>query len=620
MDHLRLFAIGDVHTCLGKARRIAPCVVPQGIEIRAGNEGRRQPGQIVRLQRMGENVVDRRLPHLAIIGDVFGRKPQRLSHLDIGTAGEITEKIGVDQHLADDARTPLHRRPERDPRSEIAAGAVAGDDHRAAIGKQAFQHLVAIFESRRPDIFRRQPVVDRDQFRPRAMGDFGADRVMAFERADDETAAMNVEDAGFCRDVRRPIVSDRDAFSDALVPPRQPGRRRCVEFGAKCIVPFALLRDRGVDGIRRIESLATFMKGQNSRLCRRWPRWFRIHPFLPRRHLNTGVILRATKCGKPRRSRVASLAIGSLPGVNSLMAFTLRQLQYFVAVAEQGSVTRAAQNLSISQSSITEAVKELETDLGVELFDRHPRGLSITHNGHQFLRHATKILADVSDARRSFSDSREERGGKLNLGVTSLVAGYVLSDLLARYRRACPGVEVSALEDNGSYLEHLLIGGELDVAVMVISNLRDRMALQAEILETSPYRLWLPIGHPLVSADIISVEDIAKEPLIMLTIDEIEENTGKLLSALGARPHVAFRTRSVEAVRSLVATGAGIALLPDLIYRPWSLEGDRIESRDVSGALPVVQVGMVWRKGSSLPQSARDFVGIAEALRSARPR
>ncbi|AJC81194.1 LysR family transcriptional regulator protein [Rhizobium etli bv. phaseoli str. IE4803] len=302
------------------------------------------------------------------------------------------------------------------------------------------------------------------------------------------------------------------------------------------------------------------------------------------------------------------------------MAFTLRQIQYFVAVAEQGSVTRAAQNLSISQSSVTEALKELETDLGVELFERHPRGLTITHNGHQFLRHATKILASVSDARTSFSGRQSALSGTLNIGVTSLVAGYVLSDLLARYRRACPGVEVSAIEDNGGYLEHLLVGGELDVAVMVISNLRDRMALQAEILETSPYRLWLPMGHPLVSADIISVADIAREPLIMLTVDEIEENTGKLLSALGARPHVAFRTRSVEAVRSLVATGAGVALLPDLVYRPWSLEGDRIESRDVSGSLPVVQVGMVWRKGSSLPQAARDFVGIAESLRSGRMR
>ncbi|MBL0370581.1 LysR family transcriptional regulator [Rhizobium sp. KVB221] len=302
------------------------------------------------------------------------------------------------------------------------------------------------------------------------------------------------------------------------------------------------------------------------------------------------------------------------------MAFTLRQLQYFIAVAENGTVSGAAQALSISQSSITEAVKELESDLGVNLFERHSRGLTITHNGHQFLRHATNILASVSDARRTFTDKKDEMRGSLNLGVTSLVAGYVLSDLLRRYRRAYPAVSVSAIEDNGSYLEHLLIGGELDIAVMTISNLRDRMALQAEIIETSPYRLWLPMGHKLGSADIISVRDIAQEPLIMLTVDEIEENTGKLLTALGAKPHVAFRTRSVEAVRSLVATGAGIALLPDLVYRPWSLEGDRIESRDVSGALPVVQVGLVWRRGSSLPSAAKEFLRITETARAMRDR
>src|SRR5690606_24584218 len=194
------------------------------------------------------------------------------------------------------------------------------------------------------------------------------------------------------------------------------------------------------------------------------------------------------------------------------MAFTLRQLQYFVAVAEQGSVSRAAQILSISQSAVTEAIKELEGDLGVELFERHPRGLNITHKGHQFLRHAKKILADVSDARRAFyaADTAIE-AGRLQLGVTSLVAGYVLSDLLARYRRAYPSVEVSAIEDNGDYLEHLLVGGKLDVAVMVTSNLRDRMALQSEILEVSTYRLWLPLGHRLASAEIIGIGDIAGE-------------------------------------------------------------------------------------------------------------
>ena len=283
------------------------------------------------------------------------------------------------------------------------------------------------------------------------------------------------------------------------------------------------------------------------------------------------------------------------------MAFTIRQLQYFIAVAEEGTVSGAAQSLSISQSAVTEAIKELEADLGVTLFERHRRGLSITHKGHQFYRHANRILAERLGRAAQLSErGRRRRPAALQLGVTSLVAGYVLSDLLARYRRAYPSVNVSAIEDNGDYLEHLLIGGELDVAVMVISNLRDRVALQAEIFETSPYRLWLPLGHRLAGADIISISDIVPEPLIMLTVDETEENTGKLLSALGARPHVAFRTRSVEAVRSLVATGAGIALLPDLVYRPWSLEGDRIESRDISGALPVVQVGMVWRRGSEL--------------------
>ena len=302
------------------------------------------------------------------------------------------------------------------------------------------------------------------------------------------------------------------------------------------------------------------------------------------------------------------------------MAFTFRQLQYFVAVAEKGSVSGAAQSLSISQSSVTEAIKELEGDLGVSLFDRHSRGLNITYKGHQFLRHAKAILGSVSDARRAFSDAGEKATGTLNLGVTSIVAGYFLSDILSRFRRAYPDVIVTAIEDNGEYLEHLLVGGELDVAVMVVSSLRDRMALQTEILEVSPYRLWLPLGHRLETAESIELEHLSSERMIMLTIEEIEEATAKLLGALGSRPPIAFRTRSVEAVRSLVATGAGLAILPDLIYRPWSLEGDRIESRDVSGTLPVIKVGIVWRRGLSPKRATQDFISLAKAQRVVRNR
>ncbi|NKX40327.1 LysR family transcriptional regulator [Rhodobacteraceae bacterium R_SAG2] len=300
------------------------------------------------------------------------------------------------------------------------------------------------------------------------------------------------------------------------------------------------------------------------------------------------------------------------------MSFTLRQLRYFVAVAEKGSVIGAAHSLGISQSAVTEALKNLEADLGVQLFERHSRGLNITHSGHQFLRHATKILSDVSGAQRAFERAPDETKGRLNVGVTALMAGYVMSDMLARYRRMNPGVEVSAIEDSGEYLEHLLVGGELDAAVMVISNLRDRMALQSEILDVSTFRLWLPLEHKLAGKESIGLDDVAREPLIMLNIDEMEEEAVKLLSAFGRKPRVAFRTRSVEAVRSLVATGAGVALLPDLVYRPWSLDGDRIECRDVSGSLPIVQVGVVWRRGLPLSPATKDFISLAQVGHAGR--
>lgn len=294
------------------------------------------------------------------------------------------------------------------------------------------------------------------------------------------------------------------------------------------------------------------------------------------------------------------------------MAFTLRQLQFFTAAAEAGSVSGAAKALSISQSSVTEAIQALEGDLGVALFDRQPRGLLITHKGSAFLRHARQILADVSAARTAFRDEAEAVTGRLSLGVTSLVAGYVLSDILQRFRRAFPRIELNVIEDTGDYLQHLLIGGELDAAVMLTSSVRDRMALHVETLVVSPYRLWLPLGDPLAEQEAIALEELAGRPMIQLMVDEIEESMKRLTAALPVKPEIAFRTRSVEAVRSLVATGAGLAILPSLVYRPWSLEGDRIDIRDVSGDLPSVQVGLAWRKGAPLGPVARNFVRAAQ--------
>ncbi|AXS41533.1 LysR family transcriptional regulator [Breoghania sp. L-A4] len=298
------------------------------------------------------------------------------------------------------------------------------------------------------------------------------------------------------------------------------------------------------------------------------------------------------------------------------MAFKLRQLQFFIAVADAKSISGAAQQLAVSQSTVTTAVQDLEADLGLQLIERTRRGVMLTHKGQLFLRHASRILETVADARRSLAVEGEGATGELHVGVTSLVAGYVFSDLLARYRRANPAVTVSAVEDNREYLEHLLINGELDVAVMVVPDQRVDQALRMELLGRMEYRVWLPHGHPLTASDTVSLSDVAKEPHVMLSLDEVEEATQTFWSEHGFRPKVAFRTRSVEAVRGLVATGAGVAILPDLVYRPWSLEGDRIESRPATEPLPSVHVGIVWRRGSGLPANASDFIGISKMHRA----
>jgi DNA-binding transcriptional LysR family regulator len=297
------------------------------------------------------------------------------------------------------------------------------------------------------------------------------------------------------------------------------------------------------------------------------------------------------------------------------MAFSFRQIRYFVAVAESGSISAAAHQLSISQSTITESLQELEGDLGFSLLERHPRGVSLTMKGNQFLRHAEKILADVASARRILKESERRVTGRLLLGVTPLVAGYVLADLLARYRRAYPEVEVETVEDGREYLEHLLVGGEMDVAVVLLPEEETTHSMNVETIQRSRYRAWLPAGHPLCDHPVVSVAMLAEEPHILLTIDEIAEAAGRAWRRAAIRPPVAFRTRSVEAVRSLVATGAGIALLPDLTYRTWSLEGDKIEARRIEPELTPVSVGLMWRRGAGTTAAIDGFIAVARTTR-----
>lgn len=292
---------------------------------------------------------------------------------------------------------------------------------------------------------------------------------------------------------------------------------------------------------------------------------------------------------------------------------TLRQFRYFIAVAESGSVASASRMLNIAQSALTKSMHELEDELGARLFERSSRGMQLTPRGHRFLAAARKVIASVADAtrERDADDGTAGLTGVLSVGVTSLVAGYYLSELFSRFRRACPQVEVFVIEDAPRFLEHLLINGELDVAIMLSNALSEPQALVAETLTRSPNRVWLPANHALVAKTELTLADCAGCDQIVLEADRIDELMAAVWARYQLRPRAILRTSSLEAVRSLVGAGAGIAVLPDFLYRPWTLDAEHVDVRPLRDALPTVDVGLVWRRGSGLKPVAVEFIELA---------
>jgi DNA-binding transcriptional LysR family regulator len=301
---------------------------------------------------------------------------------------------------------------------------------------------------------------------------------------------------------------------------------------------------------------------------------------------------------------------------------TLRQFRYFIAVAESGSVAAASRMLAIAQSAVTKAMLELEDELGNQLFERSPKGMVLTPQGHRFLVSARKVLSAVADAARLHGGNapQDALAGMLAIGVTSLVAGYYLSDLLGRFTRAAPAVEVQITEETPRFLEHLLINGELDVAIMVSNALGEPQALVAETLTRSPNRVWLASNHVLAAQDELTLAECAAHDQVVLEADRIDDLMRAVWARHQLKPRCVLRSSSLEAVRSLVGAGLGLAVLPDFLYRPWTLDAEHVDARRLRDELPTVDVGLVWRRGSGLKPSAEEFIELAREQSRSRGR
>lgn len=287
------------------------------------------------------------------------------------------------------------------------------------------------------------------------------------------------------------------------------------------------------------------------------------------------------------------------------MSLTLRQLKYFSAAAEAGRISHAALQLNISQSAVTTAIRELEEMTGQQLFDRHSNGVELTHAGRRFLSHANAVLAAADDAMRMPLESALV-AGSITLAASYTVLGYFLPHHLQRFQQLHPQIVLKVHEVTREAIEEGLITQRYDMGLMLTSNVVLR-ELSLETFFGSQRRLWVPAKHPLLDKAEVTLADVASEPYIMLTVDEAAASTLKYWSKTPHRPTIRLRTSSVEAVRSTVANSLGVTILSDMVYRPWSLEGKRIETINLRDQIPTMNIGLGWKQGVEFTPAMQTF-------------
>lgn len=280
-----------------------------------------------------------------------------------------------------------------------------------------------------------------------------------------------------------------------------------------------------------------------------------------------------------------------------------KHLKYFVATADTGQVSRAAKLLSISQSAVTGSVRELETILGTALFVRRAQGMELTDAGREFLHSARDILEKLDGAQQLLQRNTDVQGA-ITLAATYTVIGYFLPYHLGRLAQLYPGIDIRIVELNRQAIEQQLLASQIDMAMALTSNINND-GIETQTLLKSQRRLWVPSGHPFCKAAKVSLEQIAQEPYIMLTVDEAAHSSMKYWNAHNSSPNIKLRTSSVEAVRSLVANGQGVTILSDMVYRPWSLEGRRIETVPTNVEIPTMDVGLAVRRAGTLSAAGR---------------
>ncbi len=275
---------------------------------------------------------------------------------------------------------------------------------------------------------------------------------------------------------------------------------------------------------------------------------------------------------------------------------TLRQMEYFVAVAERGSIAAAAAELPISESAVSVAISEFENIVGVRLLHRvRARGVTLTAAGTALLPEVRSLVARARELERNAADIGGAVAGELKVALDPVLTPVLLPRVMSGFLNRYPAVDFSFEEGTSTQTQDWLIQGRCDVVLMYDLGVRDG-------LSTHPLFAGRPkvlVSEDLVGPDIHSVtlRSLEDEPMILIDISPGEAFYRAILSSAGVTPRVVHRTSSVEGVRALVARGFGWSMLLQQSRTKRSYEGRAYRELDIADDVPDVTVVAVTPRG-----------------------
>lgn len=289
--------------------------------------------------------------------------------------------------------------------------------------------------------------------------------------------------------------------------------------------------------------------------------------------------------------------------------FTLRQIQYAVAVAESLSFRKAAERCHVSQPSLSAQLAQLEEAFGIRLFERDRRKVLVTAAGRDLIERARRILRETDDLMELARRSGDPLSGTLRIGVIPTISPYLLPRLTTALRKAHPRLTVLWVEDKTESLLCGLDAGNLDAALLALE--ADIGDVEREILGTDPFLLATPAGHPLGEPASPARASELKGASVLLLDDGHCFREQALAFCSGAKAHeLAFRATSLSTLAQMVAGGVGVTLLPELAVATETRRAE-LSIRPFAHPAPRRTIALVWRKHSPLGPALRQLGGTA---------